>query len=178
LETVRRFRSYVIRLSAAATAALTIAALIFDRVVAGGLLIGGLAGTAAFFLMTRFFEVANASEIGVKSRTRTWSASRFLLYAVALYAGYILDTVHARGFLAAAAGLFIVRLAVIVVGIAGWDLRGSAPADSVFVVPPLGGHSADRPRPAKAGTTNIQGSSSCSSGSSVAEDRDQNETEQ
>jgi uncharacterized membrane protein YGL010W len=50
-------------------------------------------------------------------------AARLILYAIALYIAYNLDTVHVRGFLAAGAGLFIVCLAVMVVGVAGWDLK-------------------------------------------------------
>ena len=134
METVRRFRFYVIRLSAALTIVLALVASLFDFTIAEGLVIGGLAGSIGFLLMTRSFEVANASEDGVKSRTRKWRdaprrrqgasmAARLILYAIALYGAYNLDTVHVRGFLAAGAGLFIVRLAVMVVGVAGWDLK-------------------------------------------------------
>jgi uncharacterized membrane protein len=134
LETVRRFRFYVIRLSAALTIVLALVASLFDFTIAEGLAIGGLAGSIGFLLMTRSFEVANASEDGVKSRTRKWRdaprrrqgasmAARLILYAIALYIAYNLDTVHVRGFLAAGAGLFIVCLAVMVVGVAGWDLK-------------------------------------------------------
>ena len=123
METVRRLRSYVLRVSLALIAAVTIIALIFDRIVAQGLLLGGLAGTAAFWMMARHYEVATASTNSVKSRTRTWMATRLLLYAVVLYIAYNLDKVHVRGFLAAAAGLLIVRVAVTVVGVTGWDLK-------------------------------------------------------
>ena len=134
METVRRFRFYVIRLSAALTIVLALVASLFDFTIAEGLAIGGLAGSIGFLLMTRSFEVANVSEDGVKSDTRKWRdaprrrqgasvAARLILYAIALYFAYNLDTVHVRGFLAAAAGLFIVRLAVMVVGVAGWDLK-------------------------------------------------------
>jgi len=123
LETVRRFRSLVLRMSVALIAAFTIVALIFDRVVAQGLLIGGLAGVAGFWTMTRHVEVANAAVNGVKFGARKWLASRLLLYAIVLYVAYNLDKVHVRGFLAAAAGLLIVRIAVTVVGVTGWDLK-------------------------------------------------------
>jgi uncharacterized membrane protein len=122
------------RLSAALTIVLALVASLFDFTIAEGLVIGSLAGSIGFLLMTRSFEVANAPEDGVKSRTRKWRdaprrrqsasvAARLILYAIALYGAYNLDTVHVRGFLAAAVGLFIVRLAVMVVGIAGWDLK-------------------------------------------------------
>ena len=123
METVRRFRSLVLRMSVALIAAFTIVALIFDRVVAQGLLIGGLAGVAGFWTMTRHVEVANAAVNGVKFGARKWLASRLLLYAIVLYVAYNLDKVHVRGFLAAAAGLLIVRIAVTVVGVTGWDLK-------------------------------------------------------
>jgi hypothetical protein len=122
------------RLSAALTIVLALVASVFDFAIAEGLVIGSLAGSIGFLLMTRSFEVANASEDGVESRTRKWRdaprrrhsasvAARLILYAIALYCAYNLDTVHVRGFLAAGAGLFIVRLAVMVVGVAGWDLK-------------------------------------------------------
>ena len=123
METVTRFRSLVLRVSVALIAAFTIIALILDRVVAQGLLIGGLAGVAGFWMMTRNLEVANAAVNGVKFAARKWLASRLLLYAIVLYVAYNLDKVHVRGFLAAAAGLMIVRIAVTVVGVTGWDLK-------------------------------------------------------
>jgi hypothetical protein len=113
----------VLRLSIALTAAATIVALIFDRVVAQGLLLGGLAGTAAFWMLARRWEVETASANGVKSRTRMWLATRLLVYATVLYVAYNLDKVHVRGLLAAAAGLLIVRIAVTIVGVTGWDLK-------------------------------------------------------
>jgi hypothetical protein len=131
----------VLRVSVALIAAFTIIALIFDRVVAQGLLIGGLAGIAGFRMMTRHtvcrgyslslfdklwtncVEVANAAVNGVKFGAQKWLASRLLLYAIVLYVAYNLDKVHVRGFLAAAAGLLIVRIAVTVVGVTGWDLK-------------------------------------------------------
>ena len=123
METVTRFRSLVLRVSVALIAAFTIVALIFDRVVAQGLLIGGLAGIAGFWMMTRHVEVANAAANGVKFGAQKWLASRLLLYAIVLYVAYNLDKAHVRGFLAAAAGLLIVRVAVMVVGVTGWDLK-------------------------------------------------------
>jgi len=123
LETVKRLRTYVFRLSIAITAAATILALIFDRVVAQGLLIGGLSGAAGFWMLARGWEVETASAIGVKSRSRKWLATRLLLYVVILYVAYRWDTVHARGLLAAAAGLLTVRIAVMIVGVTGWDLK-------------------------------------------------------
>ena len=123
METVRRFRSLVLRVSAALIAAFTIVALIFDVVAAEGFLIGGLAGVGGFWMMTRNLEVANALTNGVKLRPRKWLASRLLLYAIVLYVAYNLDKVHVRGFLAAAAGLMMVRIAVTVVGFTGWDLK-------------------------------------------------------
>jgi hypothetical protein len=113
----------VLRVSVALIAAFMIVALIFDRVVAQGLLIGGLAGVAGFWMMTRHVEVANAAANGVKFSSQKWLASRLLLYAIVLYVAYNLDKAHVRGFLAAAAGLLIVRVAVMVVGVTGWDLK-------------------------------------------------------
>lgn len=98
-------------------------ALIFDRVIAEALLLGGLSGAAGFWMLARQWEVDTAFVGGVKSRSRKWLATRLLLYVAVLYVAFQLDTVHARGLLAAAAGLLIVRIAVTIVGVTGWDLK-------------------------------------------------------
>lgn len=123
METVKRLRSYVLRLSIALTAAAAIIALFFDRIVAQGLLLGGLAGAAGFWMLARRWEVETAFANGVKSRSRKWLATRLLLYVVVLYIAYRWDSVHARGLLATAAGLLTARIAVTVVGVTGWDLK-------------------------------------------------------
>ena len=127
METVRRFRSWVVRLALAFTAASAGVAYPWNAVLAKGLLLGGIASILGFWLVTRNAEVANPPEDGVKSRPRKWlsirAAARMAVYALALIVARNLDPLHLYGFFGAAAGLMVVRVAVAVVGVTGWDLK-------------------------------------------------------
>jgi len=48
---------------------------------------------------------------------------RVVLYACVLFKAYGLDTVHLRGLIGAVVGLLLIRVAVSLVGITGWDLE-------------------------------------------------------
>jgi hypothetical protein len=136
MEAVKRFRSYVVRLALALTAVAACAALAVDMTVAKCVAMGGLAGVLGFWVLVRHTEFAISSADGVQSRTRRWIsrtqqgvAARFVLYGLVLVAAYRMDREELRGFFGAAVGLLIIRLAITVVGVAGWDLKETEQQD-------------------------------------------------
>jgi uncharacterized membrane protein len=83
---------------------------------------GGVAGTLAFWLTAmRLERVANSGQGKLKWPTVRLSVFSIVIYAVTLWRANALDPTGVTGLLAAAGGLFIVRLVVIVLGITGWD---------------------------------------------------------
>ncbi len=133
----------VVRWSLSLTGVAAVLAVLFDVVVAKGVLLGGLASVLGFWIVARETDRATREPLleGGKNEVETpgtdglesapprvtlprkWFALRMLLYTGALVKGYSLDPVYLRGFAAAAVGLMVVRLVVTVVGVTGWDLR-------------------------------------------------------
>ena len=123
MEIVRRFRSMVLRYAIIMIAFASILSVFISEALARGVLMGGLAGLLAFWFLVRNAEFANGAEDGVKSRLRLWLMVRMVWYSAVLFKAYGLDTAHCHGLIGAVAGLLLIRVAVSVVGITGWDLQ-------------------------------------------------------
>ena len=124
MEPLRRMRLMAVQLALTLTVAAGGVAFLFDKTVALGLLMGGVAGVVAFWIVAVWAEkLATASKRGVYLHTVRWSLIPLILYAVALWRAYLLDPETMRGLFAAAAGLFIVRLVVVFLGLTGLDLK-------------------------------------------------------
>ncbi|HNR36353.1 MAG TPA: hypothetical protein PKO36_14315 [Candidatus Hydrogenedentes bacterium] len=120
---VPRFRRIVVLLSLGLMAALALAALLFGKPAAHGVMLGGTAALLGFEISVRTFRLETGGGDKVKFRLRIWWVVRFLAYAAALWKGHSLDTVQYSGLFGAIVGLLIVRVVVMVVGITGVDLK-------------------------------------------------------
>jgi len=102
----------------------------FDRIVAQGLLLGGLAGVVAFWIMAlRVEKLAQQPANRVQSEIFKGMAIRMAIYALSLGRAYYLDTETMHGLLAAVLGLFVTHLVMIILGITGLDLRKNGNTD-------------------------------------------------
>jgi len=117
-------RLMAVRLSLMLVMAAAAVAFVFDRVVAHGLLLGGVAGVLAFWIVAvRLEKLASQSGNRVYTFSAWLSAVQLALYALALGRAYWLDRETLRGFVAAAVGLFIIRVVVVLLGLTGLDLK-------------------------------------------------------
>lgn len=118
------FRIMAVRISLALTLLAAVAVYpLAGRPASVGLLMGGLAGALVFWLTARQVEkLAMQSANAVYSVPVKWRLAGFVLYAVVLTRSYTLDSEGLTGLFAAAAGLFIIRIALVVLGITGLDL--------------------------------------------------------
>jgi hypothetical protein len=124
VEPLRRMRLMAVQLALTLSVAAGGVAFLFDKTVALGLLMGGVAGVVAFWIVAvRLERPATGPKRGVYSPAVRWSLIRLVIYAVTLWRAYLLDRETMRGLFAAAAGLFIIRLVVVFLGLTGLDLE-------------------------------------------------------
>lgn len=119
------FRMFSVRLAVFLTlVAGAIAWGVFGKPAGQGLLIGGLAGALVFWFQARSVErVAKHGTGSVNSRLSAWSVLRLLIYAIVLTRAYYLDQEGFTGLIGAVIGLFIIVIAVVIIGATGLDLR-------------------------------------------------------
>ena len=97
----------------------------FDRIIAQGLLIGGIAGTLTFWILAfRVQKLASAASDQVKLTSWISSALRYSIYAAALTRAYYLDTETYHAFISAAIGLLIIHVVLVFLAFTGIDMRG------------------------------------------------------
>ena len=118
------FRVFAVRISLALTLIAAIALYpLFGRTASVGMLLGGIAGAVVFWIMARQVEkLAIQFENGVYSVPVKWRIAGLAVYAAVLIRGYTMDKEHFVGLFTVAAGLFMIRLAVVILGITGLDL--------------------------------------------------------
>ncbi|MFP4173112.1 MAG: ATP synthase subunit I [Candidatus Hydrogenedentota bacterium] len=123
----KQFRLLTVQLTTLATVVCAALALVFDRALAHGVLLGGIAGALSFWLMARRIgKVASEAPSKLQSTAFRWTLVRIALYGVVLYRAYTLDVDTGYGLIGAAGGLFLVKLAMILLGAAGLDLTKQA----------------------------------------------------
>ncbi|MCK5860885.1 MAG: hypothetical protein KAH38_00270 [Candidatus Hydrogenedentes bacterium] len=118
------FRVFAVRISLMLTmvAALVMYPLL-GRVASVGLLMGGIAGSVVFWITARQLEkLAIQFTNTVYFVPVKWRIVGLAIYAAVLIRGYTLDKEHFIGLFAVAAGLFMIRLAVVILGVTGLDL--------------------------------------------------------
>lgn len=124
LRRVRRFRTKVIAYSAILTTIAAVAAYPFNPVISHGVVLGGLAGLAGFWLMARSVgKFASIAPSRVKFSVYTGTFTRVLLYALAIGRAYTLDREDMVGVLSALGGIFTVRWIILVLGITSLGRR-------------------------------------------------------
>ena len=124
LESLATFRLFAVRIAMMLTvvAAIVIYPL-FGRAASIGLLMGGVAGALVFWITARRLEkVARQGSNMLISVPPTWRLVGFMVFALVLARAYTLDREGLSGLIAAAVGLFIIRLAAVALGVTGLDL--------------------------------------------------------
>jgi len=124
VEVLIRFRLLCVRLSLFLTAVLTLSAFMVSRPAGFGVLMGGLAGTVVFWIGARRTEqVAQRDPGKLRWHAYGWALMQTAVYALILYRGITLDPESYHGLLGAVAGLFLIRVAAVFLGITGLDLK-------------------------------------------------------
>ncbi len=96
---------------------------LFGRAATVGLLMGALAGIIVFWVTARQLEkLAIHSDNAVYSVPVKWRIAGAAVYLAVLVRGYTLDREGLVGLFATGAGLFVIRLAVVLLGLTGLDL--------------------------------------------------------
>lgn len=130
METLTRFRLLTVRLSLMAAGLAALGMYFVGPGLAKAVLAGGIGGTLSFWIVAyRTEKLAKAGKNPAESLNYRWTFARLLLYALVLVWAYRLEPEQPWTLLAATGGLFIVRLAAIVLGLTGLDLaseEGSA----------------------------------------------------
>ncbi len=130
MRTLARFRLLAIRLTLLVTFLAAAIAYVFDPIVAKGLLAGGICGAVTFWL-----NVWNAEKLAFMPRAKVNSAVyrstliRMGLYALAFYWAFTLDRDTMHGLLGALAGMFVIQIVLIFLGLTGFDLREESQSD-------------------------------------------------
>lgn len=118
------FRIFAVRICLALTILSAVAVYpVLGRVASVGLLMGGLAGALVFWITARQVEkVAIQTGNALYSLPVKWRLAGLTIYVAVLVRGYTLDKERFIGLFTVAAGLFVIRLAVVILGITGLDL--------------------------------------------------------
>lgn len=124
MESLVKFRLFAVRIAMALTLLAAVTAYpLFGRAASIGMLLGGLAGVLVFWVTARRLEkVAHQQENVLSSVPVAWRMASLFVYALVLVRGYTLDREGFSGLIAAAAGLFLIRVAVVLLGLTGLDL--------------------------------------------------------
>jgi hypothetical protein len=126
---VAQFRTRLLRISLALLGGCAAAAAFYDINVALGMLLGGFAGTLAFWLLARRveqFQGMSSAEVQVAAMRGT--LVRLGVYAAALWAAYLLDPSSRAPLAAAIFGILIPRF--VMYGLAFTNLRRSAASNT------------------------------------------------
>lgn len=124
MEPVRRFRLMAVRLALLLTALGGFGGYALDATVGKGILIGGIGGVLAFWLSARSVEkLATMDPKKVKYRAYGWTFVRLLIYGLVLVRAITWDRETLHGFWGAVAGILIIRVVTIFLGLTGLDLK-------------------------------------------------------
>lgn len=126
----RRFRLAAVRIALVLTVITAAIAFALDRIVAQGVLLGGIGGSVGFWIMAvRLEKVAFKAQEKIKFFTLTWTFYRFALYAAVFYKAYTLDKESMQGLLGALLGILIIHFVLVFLGISGADLSARSNPD-------------------------------------------------
>jgi hypothetical protein len=112
-----------VRLALALTLAGAAFAYPFGLAAVHGITLGSLTGILAFWLFAYSVERAVSKGKDLDGLVMSWAYVRMGFYAAALIRGYFLDKEQFTGLFAAMAGLFVIRLAVMILAFTGLDLK-------------------------------------------------------
>ena len=130
MRTLARFRLLAVRMTLLLTFLAAGIAYPFNVVAAKGLLAGGVIGAFGFWLNVR-----NAEKLAFLPRAKVNSAVyrstliRMGLYALAFYWSFSLDRDGMHGLLGALAGMFVIQIVLVFLGLTGFDLEEESQSD-------------------------------------------------
>ncbi len=131
LAPLRKFRLTAVRGSLLITLVMAGVAFPFHRVVAHGLLLGGIAGILGFWIIAvRLQKLVSNPQQDVRFAALTMTGWRFALYGVVLYRSYCLDRDGYSGLLGAMAGIWVIRFVLIFLGLTGIDMKAKSDDDT------------------------------------------------
>ena len=120
VDELNRMRVLGVRVAAGLVAVCTVTAAYFSLPVAAGLLLGGAAGIAGFWMLAvRVGRLAQAGAASQQLFSLRGTLLRLGLYAVALGAAYAVDRERFHGLIAAVAGMLLMRPALLIVVFSG-----------------------------------------------------------
>jgi hypothetical protein len=117
-------RLLAVRMALILSALLAAGVYCFSLTAAHGFLMGALAGILAFWIVAVQMEkVASTEGTNFRVASAKWALIRYALWGVALWQAFELDTVSRHGLFGAVAGLFVIRVTVVILAMTGMDLK-------------------------------------------------------
>ncbi|MCC6145786.1 MAG: ATP synthase subunit I [Candidatus Hydrogenedentes bacterium] len=126
MEPLKRLRLMAVKISLLLSIVSAAIAFPFNSDVAQGILMGGLAGTLAFWIIAyKTEQLASKAEEGVPFSpfSLRFTLLRFGIYTATLVKAFYVDQVHMDAFIAAACGLFIIRVVLVFIAFTELDLK-------------------------------------------------------
>ncbi len=124
MEILIRFRLMTVRISLVILGILAAIAAAWDRDIALGLGMGGLAGVIAFWILARRVEkFADMSAAQIQSAAIKGMLLRMVVYGLALWRAYTIDPQSNLPLFAAVGGLLIPRVVMYFLAFTSLDLR-------------------------------------------------------
>jgi hypothetical protein len=125
LETLTQFRLNIVRYTLLLTLACAAGSWPLNAVVAKGVLMGGIAGSAGFWINAYVIQkLASPNSDTLTYTAFKWTFVRLIFYALAIYKAYTLDREHYYGVIAAVVGIFLVQVVMITVAFTSLDQPG------------------------------------------------------
>ena len=122
-EPFRRFRTTTVRIGLTATLIIAAIIYLFNPIAAQGFLMGGFAGVLGFWIIAvRLQKLAFIAPQKVQFHAFTFTILRFALYGAVFYKTYSLDPESMHAVLGALAGIFVIRVVLLYMGITGLDI--------------------------------------------------------
>lgn len=113
-----------VRIALVITAAAGFGLLRVDRPLAVGILLGGLGGIVAFWLLAiRVEKLASLPKNRLKLVSVRWTLMGTVIYALVICRAYFLDPGTYHGLVGAVGGIFIIRIVLVFLGATGLDLK-------------------------------------------------------
>lgn len=128
METLVRFRLMTVRLSLMLLAVMALGAAAWERDIAIGLMMGGLSGVIAFWILARRVEkFAGASAAEIQSAAIKGMLLRMGVYGLALWRAYDLDPQSKLPLFAAVCGILVPRVVMYFLAFTSLDLKQKQP---------------------------------------------------
>jgi hypothetical protein len=124
VQALKTFRIVAVRIALMITMLAAALAFAFGRVPALALAMGGIAGTLVFWVQAvKLEKLAQRQGARVYSVPVPWRMLEVVVYVLVLGRAWFMAPGSLRGIVPAAAGIFIIRGVVMMLGLTGFDLK-------------------------------------------------------